>query len=219
MKKINWFEQFINLLVVILGISIAFMLDNYRENNNRKNLELQYLTNLNEDLKYDLQLLDTLISLDSSMYTKMDEILTKVEQDKSAMVGAQALDLIYAIPFSAKSVTFETIKESGNLDVFSSYELQNSIVFLYDQIYGGNQRWDDLVQEHIDNFVKPLTLQSIIIKSENIDSYRLLRNQEYVNSLVVFRRVFDNRHNFRLLTREHVVQVQKVLEAQIERRQ
>lgn len=44
--KINWKNHFIELLVVIIGISIAFSLNNWKESSKDKKPEKRYLQNL-----------------------------------------------------------------------------------------------------------------------------------------------------------------------------
>ena len=60
-KKISWRDQLINLLVVIIGISAAFQLDNWREGRKQRRNEKVYLENLINELDIDLNELDTLV--------------------------------------------------------------------------------------------------------------------------------------------------------------
>lgn len=73
LKKQNWLGYFIELLIVILGLTIAFALNRWNENSNRLEMEKELLRNLytenTENLK-ELQLMDTLwdVQLEKTKY-------------------------------------------------------------------------------------------------------------------------------------------------------
>ena len=50
MKRINWLDHIANLLVVVLGISIAFYLDQYSSEKRAQTQEKEYLEGLAADL-------------------------------------------------------------------------------------------------------------------------------------------------------------------------
>ena len=51
-KQINWLDHLISLFVVILGITIAFFLDNNRERIHLNKQESTYTNQLLDDLNY-----------------------------------------------------------------------------------------------------------------------------------------------------------------------
>ena len=190
MKSINWKDHIVNLFVVILGISIAFYLEGWREDSRERKLEVKYLHDLAIDLNYDEELLDTLLIVDSINLVKINRILDYSVKGQTLEFDGIFLDLVYYVPFTPQAVTYETIVNSGKLEIISSYEVQNNVVFLYNQLYGGISAWDSYLTDHINGYIKPMTMQGVTIKSDRI-SASLLGNQEYINALVIIKKFSD----------------------------
>lgn len=77
MKKINWMDHLVNLVVVIVGISIAFGLNRYSENKKEEKLEQEYLKSFSEDLKDDVAQLQHIMDT-SSYWMNNNQRLTEV---------------------------------------------------------------------------------------------------------------------------------------------
>ena len=60
-KKFDWKNHIIELLVVFIGITLAFMLNNWRENEKNNQIENQYLESFHEEIIYSSTKLDTII--------------------------------------------------------------------------------------------------------------------------------------------------------------
>lgn len=50
-QKIHWKNHFMELLVVVIGITIAFILENWRQERASSELEQKYLTSFKDDLQ------------------------------------------------------------------------------------------------------------------------------------------------------------------------
>ncbi len=216
MKSINWKDHLVNLFVVILGISIAFYLEGWREDRRDRRLEIKYLNDLALDLEYDEQLLDTLLIVDTKNIAKIEDILDRSANGTRMDFDGTFLDLVYYVPFTPKSVTYETIVNAGRLEVISAYEVQNNVVFLYNQLYGGVSAWDGYMADHINVYTKPLTVKGVRIKSDKI-SASLLRDQEYINALVIHKNMLASSMELRKQTLAHVRLTRQMLVTRKER--
>lgn len=210
MKSINWKDHLVNLIVVILGISIAFYLEGWREDRQNLKLEIKYLNDLSIDLAYDEGLLDTLLIVDSINIQKIEDMLDRSANGQRMEFDGVFLDLVYYVPFSPKTVTYQTVINGGKLEVISAYEVQNAIVFLYNQLYGGIDTWDEHLIKHIDTYLKPLTIEGIKIKSNRISS-TLLKNESYINALVLYKSMLEQSMQLREITLDHVQKTKAML--------
>lgn len=52
-SKIKWYNHFIELIIVIIGISVAFWLNNLSNNYKENSLKQNYLSNIYDDLQKD----------------------------------------------------------------------------------------------------------------------------------------------------------------------
>jgi hypothetical protein len=59
--KINWIEQVVSLIVVIIGISAGFILNEHRGNSYEHGLELKYLQGYQDNISSNISNLDEVI--------------------------------------------------------------------------------------------------------------------------------------------------------------
>ena len=143
------FKYLVEILVVTIGILIAFALDNWNQNRNKKQQEYEILNQINEDLKVVLQDL------------KNDFIIHKIALKSHARIDSMTK---YNIPYS-EEMTFDfywvkedefifpnktgfEMLESFGTNLISNLELRNSISYVYNhdfpRITKGNNLYPDI---------------------------------------------------------------------------
>jgi len=134
-KKQKAVEYFIEFILVIVGISIAFWLSELAEESKKDEIELQYLQDLKEDLNEDIELLDYLTLLNQgkaevlanalSYYTtpnkkmNLDSLTTYAE-----VIGNLNL-------FQPNNFTYLTLKQSGDFKIIKDHDIRKKLVRLY----------------------------------------------------------------------------------------
>ncbi len=92
MKNLNWRNYFIELLIVIIGISVAFWLNNVAQENAEKKLETKFIQDLGSDLRSD----SSTLSFNIKFNKEKAELLSK------------AVELMYADDVRNYSDSFNT---------------------------------------------------------------------------------------------------------------
>lgn len=219
MKKINWLDHFANLLVVILGISIAFYLENYKEDKANRNREKQYIQSLIVDLEIDIETLDTLRSL-NKMITQAIVDLSKATDgegyDDGEKVRNDVLIIQYNPPFESQRSVYETIKSSGQIDAISDFELRNSIIELYEQYYRGTNQYDAVLNEHVRDFIKPFFIRNMKFTSSSTMSDDFLKSTEFQNMIFAYRYLFIAKDTFYGDVQDKIEEVIDKLQAHLE---
>ena len=215
MKKINWLDHTANLLVVILGISIAFYLEGYREDKSKQKQKQKYLESLISDLDTDIQALDTLTSLNKMFSNALVELsdasINRILLDDSTLIGHVYL-IQYNPPFTPQRTTFESLKASGKLDLID-FGLRNEILELYEQYYRGAGQYDDAIDRHVRNFIVPFFMKNIEYTSPNRISDAFLTDSEFRNMIFAYRYLFASKDTFYHTTRDVVEDMKKKVEA------
>ena len=85
--KSVWVHYVIELVLLILGISIAFWLENKATNNKETQLNMEFLSEINEDLSRDTALLRINVSNNEKKIAKMMHGLSLVQQRASLLIG------------------------------------------------------------------------------------------------------------------------------------
>ena len=131
--KINWANHFVELIVVIIGITIAFMLENWRQENANHDLEQKYLNSLKSDLMSDNKLLDSTVSSVEKQISKLRDFITEIKTGTVVKQKAENIipQVLISYGFAPKLATYQSITNSGNLNIITDYKLIESLASYY----------------------------------------------------------------------------------------
>ncbi|WP_424961463.1 DUF6090 family protein [Ekhidna sp.] len=199
MKKINWLDHIANLLVVILGISIAFYMEGWREEAGNRMQEQKYLESMATDLQTDMEALDTLLKINEEISSalvnlSMASVGRPYGSDSALMF--QTLKIQYNPPFTPQRTAYESLKASGKMDLISDFELRNQIVDLYEQFYRGTTEYDDALEEHVRDFVKPYYMKNVRFTGPQSIDPSFLNDDEFRNIIFAYRYLFIAKNEF-----------------------
>ena len=129
----------IEFIAVLLGITLSLWVDENRVNNNAKKEFQADLLSIYNELTDDLIVIDNAMSYNREMISKMDNLLTIMENSK---IDIKAIDTIPIFnsqmenrSFFGKKTAYLSSKSSGRLNRNSSNPLAQELTRLYDQTY------------------------------------------------------------------------------------
>ncbi len=128
--KINWWAIGLELLVVFLGVTAGFMLQNYQENRSERDLESKYLDGFKTDLRANIESLNSHFREDSTWIVGHNYAIRQIESKELSEDSANTLfrSMASISRFSPQIVTYENITNSGNLGLIKDYDIRNAIV-------------------------------------------------------------------------------------------
>lgn len=130
---ISFTKLFLELLVVFLGVSAGFLLQNNKEIKQNKEFERKYLNGFYNDVNENISELERLIEADSIWIENNSYAAKLILFDSLSFDSANALiiAMVYYSEFNPQTNTYATITNSGNLDLISNYKLRQSLVNCY----------------------------------------------------------------------------------------
>lgn len=162
-EKIQWKNQFINLLAIIIGVYIAFYLTERSNNANSRRQANAYLASIADDLQSDIT--ELTISTDTLRYImKVSQALTqsivtqKISKDS---VTAMISSLYLIIPFNPKDNSYQSLLASGKLDAIENFDLRKKITELYHQHYESTKIFDDISNQQRINIITPYLMKNM----------------------------------------------------------
>lgn len=124
----------LEILIIVFAITLSLIVERWREGQQERKLEHNFLTNLKGDLKGDLQQLKQ----DSFSYTRMRKVFKAYRSiyENGAVLNADSANkwvgfLYNTVDFVPSNSRYEALKASGKLDVIENKNLQVDIVNLY----------------------------------------------------------------------------------------
>ena len=134
--KSEWYKYVLDIVVVILGILIAFNLDQWRDTRNNKKKEIEILKEFKSALSADLEEMQFNIQL-HEYSIQSSRIILKVIKDN--LPYDDSLDACFSYThafstFSGRVGPIEQLKNT-NLAVVSNDKLRLDIISMYDEAY------------------------------------------------------------------------------------
>ena len=159
---IDWTSKLIDLLIVIIGITIAFQLNNFNESNKSNAQERDYLKSFYEENRDNELALSS--ALEFALKTKNDiDTLKQVllskdyEDDRIKNLSASMMALS---DFHPSLVTMENITESGEFKLISDLEYREKLIDTYNS-YQTTSQLESILSDYVDEYVTPFFFRNV----------------------------------------------------------
>ena len=158
MAKSTWKYTLREIIIVIIGITIAFSMNKCADNVKDHKLKSQYLTNLKSDVEADkVQLQKNMEAIDKKLAScsKIIPVLnSNTNQDMQLMYNI--FDIVKYENFSPKSITYKTLINSGDLKLIENFKLKTTIqqhYSNYDEMADVYVRHTSLIKDYLGHYL------------------------------------------------------------------
>lgn len=156
--KSNWKYTFREIIIVIIGITIAFSMNKCADNYKDKKLQKEYLVNLKSDVEADKeQLLKNVDAIEVKINTCY-EIIPLLNTGKTQ--DMQLMNKIFIVlkyeTFSPKNITYITLINSGDLKLIDDFGLKTAIqrhYNNYENMFDVYNRHTSLIKDYLGNYL------------------------------------------------------------------
>ena len=137
-NRVNWKKLFLELMVVFLGVSGSFFINNWRDSKNNIELEQRYINSFVQNIDSNIVFLKNDIGVDtvalSTLKNKMN-ILEKGDVHSDSLMSIIQI-VLYVSKLDLQKSTFDDIKYSGNLNIIRDYNIKEKIISYYNLVDG-----------------------------------------------------------------------------------
>ena len=190
-SSIDWKNHFVELITVIIGISIAFSLNNWNESRKDRNQEKKYIRALLTDLEKDQERLQELLDT-SQYYLSRTERLIRLVNKKDFMsdsIGYYLGSTYTFASFKPNDNTFEGLRSSGRIGLIEDFALRQKIIHHYNQHYGECQNFDDFFKNFLEGQLMPL-----ILKNVDFRMFPLIGNSEFIRDTYFINLMYSSQY-------------------------
>lgn len=126
----QWATLSLELLVVFLGVSSGFILNNWREGKQQQKIEQNYIQGFIKDVEDNIEELEKLTLSDSIWLESVRPNMVALSKNEfnTDSVDGMMKKVISISKLEAHSGTYEDITNSGNLNIIRNLELRSGIV-------------------------------------------------------------------------------------------
>lgn len=158
MAKTTWKYSLREIIIVIIGITIAFSMNKCADNLKDNKLRVEYLTNLKSDVEADkVQLNENLESIDKKLRVCEQMLpLLNTEADGKLQLMNMVFTVIKYETFSPKDVTYKTMINSGDLKLIDDFKLKTAIqshYSNYEEMFDSYTRHSSLIRDYLGKYM------------------------------------------------------------------
>ena len=180
--KISWVNHFIELIVVFIGITLAFMLNNWREDYKSQRMEAQYMNSFYNEISESGNKLDSILVDNQEKSQRLAAALKQMQADNFPLDSAINVvgDLARISIFIPRTNTYESIRNSGNLNLISDYQTRLKIIAYYES-FSGKALVEEYYRNYIDDYFIPFFLENVDLVSGEIVNIEFFKTVRFRN--------------------------------------
>lgn len=192
----RWPEYLLEIIVVIIGITISFALNNFQEETSNNRLEHTYLRGMYEDIESDINELDKIIKQTKIVLESGRELIEQSNAEKISLKKKELIHLVRLLidrpNFVSKNNTFSSLKSTSNFQLIQDLELKN-LLFDYDQKYQALKTVEMAELLAMVNITGPYVIKYIPLTDsirsekwlETLQVEDVLENIEFINNIIL----------------------------------
>lgn len=155
----------VELVLIVLGISIALWFEGLAEDMQEDEMERQYMTGLRNDLQTDIQSLEFMIRNNQDRVTRIETVLAQLDVLANASPEVLA-DAIFTPSsyhfFQPANFTYLSMQESGHFRLLSDPEIKRDLLILMQSYQFIDELQRNFIQALDDGYI-PLMMGSFDI--------------------------------------------------------
>lgn len=178
----DWKKLFFELIVVFLGVTSGFFLNNWRMEEQEKQVEEKYLAGFLNDVNDNIPELENGIESDSIWLARVTPKLALIQGQELTLDSALVLTgLIASISkLDVHSGTYEDITNSGNLNLISDFKLKSLIVD-YNIVAKGVGFIENYFYQYFNDFVMPFIFAEFSVLNAEFNNPDVIKTVRFAN--------------------------------------
>lgn len=150
------------ILLVMIGISLAFQLNNWNDNRIKKNTEIRYYQNIKEQVKGDKELITAQKNYNNHFMIQFkyaNKILQDNDRSKIDTLGLIVRNLTQYSDFDRQGNIYETLVNSGEIKILQNHNIVHNIQYLEEKYIYMNRMENihyDAMMQHVIIAINPV---------------------------------------------------------------
>lgn len=180
--NIDWKYIIVELLIVIIGISIAFKLNTWNESKKRDLEVKDYILSFKEEnLSNESNLI---LALEFSISGKnnvdtLKQILISQKYNDSRIINLTA-SMMGLASFIPSEITMDNIKASGDFDLIKDNKLRKKLINTY-KSYGTSLMLEGLLSDYLNTYLTPFFMENVRFSDFSSLNNSFIENPKFEN--------------------------------------
>ena len=180
--EIDWTSKFVDLIIVIVGISIAFKLNTWNESNKANREIEEYILSFNEESSRNKATLSG--ALDYSLLIKKDldslKLILLAKEYDHPKIKDYTASMMGISNFIPNTTTMENITASGEFGLIKDLTLREKLIDTYTS-YKSTMKVDQILLDYVDKYLTPYFFENIRFSDFTEIKGDFIENPEFEN--------------------------------------
>lgn len=192
-KKIDWLNHFLEFIVVIIGILIAFQLNTCSIEKKQSEILDKHIANIIDETEFNHKRIKEEIGASQTLLNNIDSLISSIKQRKDIRsINGLSLQLLNFNNSYIKKNAYNSLVESGDIRFFKDFRKKDEIIQLYEYY-----RWAEGISEAaLENYVTyyyPYVLENLDMVSGQAQDIEVYDNKKFLNILATYSYMMRNR--------------------------
>lgn len=183
------------ILLVMIGISLAFRVDNWNDNRINKASEISYYENIKNEIDDDKRRIQGQMDFNNLLKTQFqyaNNIIESNDRSNSDTLGLIVRNLIRYSDFDKEGNIYETMVNSGEIKLLKNRDIVRGVRTL-EEIYNYLNRMETIHYDAMMSYVVPTTSTIIKMYDGTVMKPELLYNYEFQNLVLALLTIMDEK--------------------------
>lgn len=190
--NIDWQSKIIDLLIVIVGITIAFKLNTWNESRKTDSKSQNYLENFQEENNANLANLVSALEFSELIEEDIDSLqqilLSKNYTDKR--IETLSSSMMGLASFNPSTTTMENIMASGEFELIKNIELRKNIISTYNA-YKTTKQLEQLLTDYVNTYLTPYFIDNVRFKDFSSIHSNYIEDPKFENMIIGYGVLLD----------------------------
>lgn len=183
--RIDWKSKWIDLIIVIIGITIAFQLNNLNESNKSKSREKDYLKSFYEENRDNESSLSQALKFAKKTKSDIDslkQILLSLNYEDDRIENLTA-SMMALSDFNPSIITMENITESGDFELISDFEYREKLIETYNS-YKTTSLLEGILSDYVNQYVTPFFFENVRFSDFSALKENFIKSPKFENIVI-----------------------------------
>jgi len=183
------------ILLVMIGISLAFQVNNWNDNRIRSNTEIRYYENIRDQIADDKSLIYGQMKSNNrfrQQFNYANEILEHNDRSKMDTLGLIVRNMTQYTDFDRQGNIYETMVNSGEVKLLRSHEIINGLRLLEEK-YLYTNRMENIHYDAVMTYVVPSITPVLKFSNGKIQKPDELYTYEFQNLVLALLQIMEEK--------------------------
>ena len=184
------------ILLVMIGISLAFQVNNWNDNRIKKEAETRYYENIKEQIVDDKALIQSEMKYNNhymAQFKYANEILEVNDRSKMDTLGLIAINLTNYSDFDRRGNIYETMVNSGEIQLLRNHKIVNAVRVLEER-YNYINRMENIHYDVVLKYVIPSLNPVINFSTGKVQKPDHIYTYEFQNMIIQLMEVMKEKN-------------------------